>query len=235
MNYDFKPQPKPADITALSTRYMATPYKHWTVADEDQLALDAGYRLVNAGSDMEDAKTIVRWKSPRRMDLFELNTPPDVEAAIKAAIAATRDGDVSRAVTALMQLDGVGLKMATAFLTAMFPTIYTVCDIRASEALGQKDYGSLRYYVAYLAACRRMAAAYGVTLRDFDRANWQWSKERSQNNRKRPCSTVCGLNAWDMLDAKILTTERLDPETFSRPLVSPPSQLVPSIPQEDHE
>ena len=58
--------------------------------------------------------------------------------------------------------------MASAILTAMFPTVYTVCDIRASQALKQKDYGSLRYYVAYLTACRRMTAEYGVSLRDFD-------------------------------------------------------------------
>ena len=94
----------------------------------------------------------------------------------------------------MTKLKGVGLKMASAFLTAMFPTLYTVSDIRASEALGQKDCSSLRYYVAYLTACRRMAAHYGVTLRNFDRANWQWSWEKTQKNRKRRCrkpSTAC--------------------------------------------
>jgi hypothetical protein len=129
------------------------------------------------------------------MDLFELNKLPDVETAIEEATAATHAGDVRRAVASLMKLEGVGLKMASAFLTAMFPTIYTVCDVRASEALGQDDYGSLRYYVAYLTACRRMAGQYGVTLRDLDRANWQWSNERSKRGQRRPCSTVCGLNA----------------------------------------
>jgi hypothetical protein len=43
------------------------------------------------------------------------------------------------------------------------------------------------------------------------------------------------MNAWDMLDPNALTTEQRDPEMFSRPLVSPPSQPVPPIPQEDHE
>jgi hypothetical protein len=88
--------------------------------------------------------------------------------------------------------------MASAILTAMFPTVYTVCDILASAALGQKDYGSLRYYVAYLSACRRMAAQHGVALRDFDRANWQWSKDQSkvrgakENRRRRITSLSLG-------------------------------------------
>jgi hypothetical protein len=77
--------------------------------------------------------------------------------------------------------------MASAILTAMFPTLYTVCDFRASHALGQKDFSSLRYYVAYLAACREMAARYGVSLRDFDRANWQWSKDQTKKKMKK-CS-----------------------------------------------
>lgn len=187
MNYHFEIQYEPADIPALAARYLATPYRDRTVAEEDRLAEDAGWRLVNRPFDTEDAKTIVRWKSHRRMDLFELNSPEEVEAAIKDATAATNVGDVRGAVKSLMRLSGVGLKMASAVLTAMFPAIYTVCDIRASHALGQSDYGSLRYYVAYLPACRRMATEYGVSLRDFDRANWQWSKEQSKNGRKRRC------------------------------------------------
>lgn len=107
-----------------------------------------------------------------------------VEAAVKDAIAATHAADVRSAIQSLTRLSGVGLKMASAILTAMFPTLYTVCDFRASHALGQKDFSSLRYYIEYLAECRAMAAQYRVSLRDFDRANWQWSKEQSRNKNK---------------------------------------------------
>lgn len=118
------------------------------------------------------------------MDRFNLNSADEVEKAIRHAIEATKAGDVRRAVKALTKLAGVGVKMASAILTAMFPTLYTVCIFRASAALGQHDYGSLRYYVEYLAACRRMAMEYGVSLRDFDRANWQWSKNRARRKSK---------------------------------------------------
>jgi hypothetical protein len=55
---------------------------------------------------------------------------------------------------------------------------------------GQKDYANLRYYVAYLAAYREMAPRYGVSLRDFDRANWQWSKDQSKT-KKDECVVGC--------------------------------------------
>jgi hypothetical protein len=68
-----------------------------------------------------------------------------------------------------------------------------VCDFRASHALGIKNHGSLRYFVAYLAACRELAARYGVSLRDFDRANWQWSKDQTKNKMKN-CEGWCWAN-----------------------------------------
>ena len=153
----------------------------------------AGRCLVNRPFRLACVVMIVLWKSHRPLWLFVQNKPSDVEAAIKAAIEATDAGDVRRALTALMTLKGVGLKMASAFLTAMFPTLYTVCDFRASHALGQKDYASLRYYIAYLDYCQRTAAQHGVSMRDFDRANWQWSWEQSQKRKgqcPKPCATI---------------------------------------------
>jgi hypothetical protein len=122
-----------------------------------------------------------------RMDRFKLNGAENVEEAVTAAIEATRAGDVRRTVKALTKLAGVKVKMASAILTAMFPTLYTVCDFQASDALGQKDFSSLRYYIEYLEACRRLAAQYGVSLRDFDRANRQWSKKYGKNSKKLKC------------------------------------------------
>jgi len=195
MHYDFKLQYDPTAIPALAARYLATPYQDRAAADWDRLAEEAGWRLVNCPFDVADVGTIVLWKSHRRMDLFEQNDPSDVEAAVKDAIAATHAADVRGAIQSLTRRSGVGLKMASAILTAMFPTLYTVCDFRASHALGQKDFSSLRYYIEYLAECRAMAAQYRVSLRDFDRANWRWSKEQSKNkNKTRRCEECCWEN-----------------------------------------
>jgi len=97
---------------------------------------------------------------------------------------------VRRAVKALTKLAGVKLKMASAILTAMLPRLYTVCDFRASHALGVKDSRACGS-IAYLAPCREMAARYGVSLPDFDRANWQWSKDKEQGEKEE--MRECGL------------------------------------------
>jgi hypothetical protein len=177
---NFRPQYSPTRIRGLATKYMATPYKGGTAADAHRLMEEAGRRLVSGPFSLPDVETIVAWKSPRRMDRFKLNSAEQVETAVRQAIEATEVGDVRRAVSALTKLAGVKIKMASAILAAMFPALYTVCDFRASRALGVKDLSSLRFYVAYLAACREMVSEYGVSLRNFDRANWQWSKDQEQ-------------------------------------------------------
>jgi len=135
---NFRLQYDPVLIPQLAAKYLRTPYKRGTAADADRVMEEAGWRLVNGPFDLEDAKTVVGWKSARRMDQFKLNRPERVEAAIREAIEATKAGDVERAVKTLAKLAGVKLKMASAILTAMFPTLYTVCDFRASHAVGVK-------------------------------------------------------------------------------------------------
>ncbi|HTV57102.1 MAG TPA: hypothetical protein VMI06_19575, partial [Terriglobia bacterium] len=87
-------------------------------------------------------------------------------------------------------LAGVGVKMASAILTAIDPKRYTVLDYRALEALGTKNSDNVDLYISYVKACRSMAAQHGVCLRDFDRANWQWSKQRKNSDRDAICPKV---------------------------------------------
>ncbi len=187
MLYDFRLQYDPGLIPELAEKYLRTP----TTAHADRRMEEAGRRFANGPFNLADVGVIVEWKSPRGMDRFKLKSAEEVEAAIRQAIEATETGDVRRAVKALTKLAGVKLKMASAILTAMFPTLYTVCDFRASHALGVKDSSGLRFYIAYLAACREMAARYGVSLRDFDRANWQWSKDQSKRKKKECVGLGC--------------------------------------------
>jgi hypothetical protein len=195
MTYQFKMQYHHTEILDRASKYLEKRENNGrTGAQEDRRMERAGRCLVNRPFRFACVVMIVLWKSHRPLWLFVKNERSDVEAAIKAAIAATHAVDVRRAVTSLTNLKGVGLKMASAILTAMFPTLYTVCDIRASYALGQKDYGSLRYYLAYLDYCRRTAAQCGVTLRDFDRANWYWSWEKSQKSRETKCPKPLGAS-----------------------------------------
>ena len=185
LDLNFKPQYKPAGIQKLITQYLKTPNQSGTAADKERKMEEAGSRIVNSTMSRQDADIIYKWKSPRRMDLFSMNKDGDVLQALREAIAAKSPRE---AIESLTRLQGVGVKMASAILTGMFPKDYTVCDFRAAEALGVKDSNDVDFYTSYLEFCRRTAKEHGVSLRDFDRANWQWSKNKSEGQRRHlPC------------------------------------------------
>ena len=154
------------------------------LSDADRLMEEAGGCFVKGSFNLADVENncCVEVSSPGGQ--FRLNSPAQVEAAIRQAIEATDAGDVRRAVKALTRSAGVEVKMASAILTAMFPTRYTVCDFRASRLSASRTTAACLTMSPYLAACRGMAAQYGVSLRNFDRANWQWSKDRDKEMRK---------------------------------------------------
>jgi hypothetical protein len=186
LTFNFKVQYNPADIQKLITQYLNTPNQNGTAADKERNMEAAGRRIVQSTMSRQDADIIYKWKSARRMDLFSNNTDGEVLQALRDAIAAKTPRE---AIESLTRLQGVGIKMASAILTGMFPELYTVCDFRAAEALGMKDSDDVDFYTSYLEFCRRTAKEYGVSLRNFDRANWQWSKNKSKGQkRQQPCA-----------------------------------------------
>jgi hypothetical protein len=177
---NFQLQYNPADIQKLAAEYIATS------GSDDPAMEDAGRRITSGDVSRANLEVICRWKSPRRIRLLDENTDAEIELALKRAMTAA---DVKEAVEALTPLAGVGVKTASAILTAIDPDRYTVLDFRALEALNVKDSGDVDLYVLYVEACRSMAKKYGVTMRDFDRANWQWSKLKSKTRaRATHCS-----------------------------------------------
>jgi hypothetical protein len=175
----FQLQYNPADIPSLAAEYMRTQ------RERDQEMEDAGRRIANGPVRRSDLETIYRWKSARRIALFRKNTDLQIELALEEAI---KRADIKQAICSLARLDGVGVKMASAILTAIDPERYTVLDFRALEALGARNSDDVDLYVLYVEACRNMAKQYGVKMRDFDRANWQWSKRKSKlNENARNC------------------------------------------------
>jgi hypothetical protein len=175
---NFQLQYDPADIPKLAAEYMAK------FGSNDWGMEDAGRRIASGDFSRPNLEAICRWKSPRRIRLLDKNTDAEIAQALKQAIGAV---GVKEAVCSLITLAGVGVKMASAILTAIDPERFTVLDVRALEALGVKNSEDVNLYVLYVEACRSMAKKYGVTMRDFDRANWQWSKRKSSAS-----GTHCG-------------------------------------------
>ena len=120
---------------------------------------------------------IVNWKleSFRRFKpegLLKENSDEEIADAVRLAADAKTDRS---GIAVLVGLSGVGIPVASAILTAMFPLRYTVIDKRALTSLGHpKNDGTIKFYIQYLAECRRLADLYKVELRTLDRALWQW-------------------------------------------------------------
>jgi thermostable 8-oxoguanine DNA glycosylase len=167
---DFVLQFAPSEIVALAARYGY---------EQDDDAFKAGSNIVGGNYSRDNLKIIVHWKSPRKIAYIDDNT--DVEIARALRFASDPRTSESSAIDVLDKLHGVGVPIASAILTTMFPEKYTIIDFRALESLGvvKAPTDSIRYYVSYLAKCRELARKHKVSLRTLDRALWQWSKQNS--------------------------------------------------------
>lgn len=133
-----------------------------------------------------DFFAVVIWKSDRpktRIKHGLVAAGRTVEALMREVHAAPTG---QAKVEALLQVDGVGLAMASAVLAVCYPEHFTVLDYRAWEALQQMSAQGLPaaypqnagQYLQYCAACRCLAGEAGLSLRDLDRALWAQSWER---------------------------------------------------------
>lgn len=158
----------PADLPQLAQRYG---YK------SDDAALSAGVRIASGNYGRSNIETIFEWKTKGRgRSRLRSNSDEEIADALCSAAKAKTE---RAAIAVLSGLQGVGVPVASAILTAIDPERYTVIDFRALQALGNNSEDrSVNFYLAYLNACRQLARKYKVTLRDFDRALWQWSSEQ---------------------------------------------------------
>lgn len=125
----------------------------------------------------DDLVWIVRWKSPRPLGHFKKND----ETKVHSTVARVLETDsLSEKVRLLTELQGVRVKMASAFLLFMDPENYTVMDWRTGDALHAMDWlpssipddPSVADYDQYVRICREIATEYDVSLRTLDRALW---------------------------------------------------------------
>lgn len=180
----FQLQPSEMDLQQLADEY-------WQKAGEkeqqlEKAAFEAGEAIRNGDFTLANLEAIVRWKSERVVHYLIGNSNEKIKRAL--AIAALPETSTDAAVTALLELHGVDLPVASAILAAIFPERYTVLDFRALEALGHARH-DVRFYEEYLAFCKRLAESNIVQaqsdlpaptpLRTLDRALWEWSKNQS--------------------------------------------------------
>jgi hypothetical protein len=165
----FRLLPKPADFPRLIEAYRPA---------QDDAALAAGRRIRAREYTRKNLTEVFEWKTGGRGRSRLLN---NTEEEIADALSLAANAKTERAAVAVLTgLNGVQVPVASAILTAIDPERYTVIDFRALEALDSKSPDrSVNFYLDYLDTCRQLAAKHGVTLRDLDRALWQWSDEAS--------------------------------------------------------
>ena len=119
-----------------------------------------------------------RWKTPRSTPLVARHTESAVREATRTALAGSTP-ERGR-MMALRSLHGVEWPTASVLLHLAYPERYPILDQRALQALGRRRapaYG-LAFWEAYVGAWLELVGQAGVDGRTFDRALWQWSKER---------------------------------------------------------
>lgn len=170
--YGFKLQFDSADILKLAKRYRP---------EQDNDALAFGRQIRAGVCNREHLAEIFEWKTKGRgRSRLLRNSDMEISDALSLAISAKTE---RAAIAVLIGLQGVQVPVASAVLTAIEPERYTVIDFRALEALGTKSNDrSVNFYLAYLDFCRQLAKTYRVSLRDLDRALWQWSYEQTMRN-----------------------------------------------------
>lgn len=178
MSAKFQTQLSAAEAASLALEYQAN-------EKEMKLeipALEAGRRIASGEYLIENLLPIIDWKSARRKGLVENSDQGDIADALYLANIAKSE---RAAVAVLVGLHGVGIPVASAILTAMDQERYTIIDFRALEALDAwKPSQNLDFYLDYLRYCRDAAAKFGLSLRDFDRALWMWSKKRPRKSQQ---------------------------------------------------
>jgi thermostable 8-oxoguanine DNA glycosylase len=170
-NYSFQLQFAPSRIRELSERY--------SYRLEDEEAMASGKRIARGEYTRRNLEAIFEWKTGGRgKSRLHVNTDEEIEDALRAAVEAKTE---RTAVSVLSGLYGIEIPVASAVLTAVSPERYTIIDYRALEALGEnRTWHTVDSYLAYLVCCRRLARENGVSLRELDRALWQWSAERGK-------------------------------------------------------
>ena len=120
---------------------------------------------------------ISEWKTVRSKSRVAQNTEAFVEAITGAAFATA---DEFERMAALCALRGVEAPTASVLLHFAFPDRYPIIDWRALESLGEPAQATypIKYWLAYVSACRELAEQAGVTMRVLDKALWQYSREQ---------------------------------------------------------
>jgi len=122
-------------------------------------------------------ESICHWKTPRSQRKVASNSAEYIEAVTHTALSTESE---QLRVEVLTLLNGVSWPTASVILHFCHKEAYPILDVRALWTLGV-DANQITYnfdlWWEYTKVCRTLAALTGLSMRELDRALWQYSKE----------------------------------------------------------
>jgi hypothetical protein len=166
--------------TPFQLRFPAAELPYW--ANLYNPANDAGAATTAAAARArgylthDDLLALGRWKSPRSGPRLAANDPAYVEAVTAAALSTPNE---RLRVDVLRLLSGVAWPTASVILHWCHADRYPILDFRALWTLGHDTLPPYDFalWQAYTAHCRELADGAGMSMRELDRALWQYSWE----------------------------------------------------------
>jgi hypothetical protein len=122
-------------------------------------------------------ESICHWKTPRSQRRVASNSAEYIEAVTRTALST---GSEQLRVEVLTLLSGVRWPTASVILHFCHRDPYPILDVRALWSLGvdaSKVIYNFELWWEYTQVCRRLAKSTGLSMRELDRALWQYSKE----------------------------------------------------------
>jgi len=157
--------------------------KRYQYADDID-ALKAGQQIAAGQATRDNLLKIFDWKTKGRgRSRISKNTDAEIADALLLAASAKTDRS---ALAVLLGLRGVAIPVASAILTAIAPDRFSIIDFRAlwSLSVHPAPIYTVDYYLNYLTYCRSAASLTSLSLRNFDRALWQYSKEHQPSGNE---------------------------------------------------
>ncbi len=146
-----------------------------------------------------DFVNICSWKTKRQKKRYAKNSRGRVEKISRNMMAGQRGPE--ELIKELIELNGVGVPVATAIMTVVFPQKYCIVDYRASRAFlwlvsrrrnfGKyreylslmdrfRNYASVEFYAEYLEKIKRWASKRRMTAREVEMALWKYDEEEGK-------------------------------------------------------
>ncbi len=129
------------------------------------------------------------WKTPRSKKLCESNSSEFIHEVTAIALHESigdargtkniKDAKERTRIQVLMLLKGVLWPTASVILHWFHSDKYPILDFRALWSLGieKPPKYDFEFWYSYTCYCRTLAQEVGVSMRDLDRALWQYSKD----------------------------------------------------------